>query len=267
MSFVRGSWASSALLEPSVTNPAESQQRLLRRTIRNVYERYPNHMLPYIGECYETPRADEFRVAVVGINAYGEGLTPECWPEWFRCGSHRFFGPAYREAHLLAEALSTDSSIFGALRYRADMDSKPAFYATNAIKTFMPSEFKKAEKLTAEDYRRHVDQWESELAALSFFDAFPHLVVVYGKEAYKWTWPSVWKTESGSVRPLPGYAVSNWREAAGIASGYSFGFRVRYGEFEHEVLFVYLNHPSSQHKRRAEWLLGQEGFRILAGLA
>ncbi|MCC6651228.1 MAG: hypothetical protein IT348_08790 [Candidatus Eisenbacteria bacterium] len=150
-----------------------------------------------------------------------------------------------------------DNGVFHRLRF----DWPDSFYATNAIKTYLPeSEGKRADQVSPELFDQHAATWRDELDAMAQHGALPHLVVIFGEPPWKQAWSAFKPPQANGYKHL---RVLDYK----YADGFHFANRLRLGgaNGEQTTLLVRLRHPSSRTKKGSvSWLLAQEDFWTLA---
>lgn len=235
----------------------------------------PMHLVPFIGDAYLHPKPGDFRVVVIGINAY---LSDKDIPavqknggtwfrDWWKEGSFKFYTTAYRESDWVARGLQT-SPYFRGLHYVTDPAVKPCLYATNAIKSFLPERHKDAATITQELLQPSTQTWQAELDVMAEHGVFPHLIVVFGEVI----WESIWK--SFALEYAPDYQLFQILEYCPCANEKSPVFhranriRIALPKSEQTVLLVRLDHPATKRAQRkdAQWLLTHYDFKMLIGL-
>lgn len=246
---------------------AETRNTSLSTATTAIYSKRDNHILPFVGAAFERPSPDQLRVVVVGINSY---VSEQHWPlapgggfpDWFAHTKYRFFRSVKRNATRLVSGL-VDNGIFDGLRF----EWPDSFYATNAIKTYLPeSEGKRADQVSSELFDQHAATWRDELDAMAQHGALPHLIVIFGEPFWKHAWSAFKPPHLDAYEHL---RVLDYRHTDGPSL--HFGNRLRLGGANGELttLLVRLRHPSSRtQKGSVSWLLGQDDFWMLAkGLA
>lgn len=242
---------------------AETRNTSLSTATTAIYSRRDNHILPFVGAAFERPSPDQLRVAVVGINSY---VSAQHWPlapgggfpDWFAHTKYRFFRSVKRNATRLVSGL-VDNGIFDGLRF----EWPDSFYATNAIKTYLPEcQGKRADQVSPELFAQHAATWREELDAMAEHGALPHLVVIFGEPFWRNAWSAFRLPHVDAYQHL---RVLDYRHA----DGPSLHFVNRLGlggvSGEQTTLLVRLRHPSSRTlKGSLSWLLGQEDFWSLA---
>jgi len=232
------------------------------------------HLVPSIGDAYLHPKPSDFRVVVVGINAYlsdmDYGKAPDDVGLWF-CGwweklKYRYYSNAYTETEGVAQGLQT-SPYFRGLQYVSDPTGKPCLYATNAIKKFLPRVNRYAKTISTELLQPSTQTWQAELDLMAEHGVFPHLIVVFGEVI----WESIWK--SFAPEYAPSYKHFRIFEYCPCTDENSPVFhranriRIALPQSEQTVLLVRLDHPATKRAKRkdASWILSQREFQSLAG--
>lgn len=235
-----------------------------------VYSTHANHILPFVGEAFLSPREGDLRVLTVGINSYIS--APDWEPEkerphpgwfrgWYRRASHRFYRSVHKNGLALAEALARRSALFANLQPRWP----DAFYGTNAVKVYLrEEEGKKAHQVGREVFDRHVPQWRAELDLMAKHRVLPHLIIIFGAPFWSRAWRSFGSRQADGFESM---SVIDYEPAAGKARHYANRVRLSAGDEEHELLLVRLRHPAARTKKGSvRWLLDQDGFQALCGL-
>lgn len=236
----------------------------LAAAIEAIYCKRDNHILPFVGTGFERPTQDHLRVAVVGINSYvsekeWHKINPAWFAGWFEHSSHRFYKGAKKHAMALASALTERADWL-----RGQKVVWPdSFYATNAIKTYLPeAEGKRADQVSPELFDQHAATWRNELDAMAEHGALPHLIVIFGEPFWAHAWSAFKPPHADGYKHL---RVLDYRHTDGPSLHFVNRLRLGGANGEQTTLLVRLRHPSSRTKKGSvSWLLGQGDFWTLA---
>lgn len=236
----------------------------LPMAISAIYSKRDNHILPFVGAAFERPTPDQARVVVVGINSYvspkdWDKINPNWFAGWFEQSSHRFYKSVKKQAVNLAAALVERSE---SLRGKK-LVWPGSFYATNAIKTYLPeAEGKRADQVQPEMFTEHATTWRGELDLMAQHEALPHLIVLFGEPFWKHAWSAFRPPHADNYKHL---RVLEYRHTDGPSLHHVNRLRLGGANGEQTTLLVRLRHPSSRTKRGSvSWLLGQDDFWALA---
>lgn len=195
----------------------------------------------------------------IGLNAYisDEHLPahPEWFPAWVAERRPPFFRTAVRECERLVHGMLEQLGAPG-----LSFDATTGLYLTNAVKRYLPySSGHKVATVSSAWFDEGRGIWRDELRALAQADALPHVIVVFGRDA----WPHVHEplqqlcadaTESAFVAYRPRDEASPLFHRLNLID-------VRQGGAMRSMLLVRLNHPASPMKFNAATLLGDQEFR------
>lgn len=213
---------------------------------------------PFIGSDYDAPEPDRLRVLAIGLNAYISDEHRPAESTWFRCwvAERRspFFRTAVREcerlAHGMLQQLDPPSLSF---------DATTGLYLTNAVKRYLP--YASGRHVGGVDPRWFHEGrgiWLDELRTLAQADALPHVVVVFGRDA----WPHVHEPLQQLCADATASAFVAYRprdEASPLFHRLNV-IDVRQGGAVRSMLLVRLNHPASPSRFNASALLASDEF-------
>lgn len=232
----------------------------LATAITEIYSKRDDHILPFVGSAFERPTAEQLRVVVVGINSYvsekdWHKINPAWFAGWFEHSSHRFYKSAKEQATSLAAALAERAEW-----PRGQKIVWPdSFYATNAIKTYLPeADGKRADQVSPELFEQHAATWRDELDAMAEHGALPHLIVIFGEPFWRHAWSAFKPPHVDAYNQL---RVLDYRHTEGPSLHFVNRLRLGDASGEQTTLLVRLRHPSSRtRKGSVSWLLAQEDF-------
>ncbi len=241
------------------------------------------HILPFIGDAFLESRRTDFRVVVIGFNAY---VSDGDWPEpihrvqpWFRrwwagagCGpkadTHRFYNDAFSETTELAASVAAGGAWRG-LTCDLSPDTKRSLFATNALKVYTTDTYKRSPSIPEARLAEADAIWRRELDLMARSNVLPHLIVVFGRAL----WESHWRSLHPKFCGQASFAVESYIPAGLPTSRtYHHANRVtlRSNGREHPMLLACLHHPGARaaagRRRNAAWLLAQPEFRNLLDL-
>jgi hypothetical protein len=239
-------------------NDAANGTSNLAATLKAIYSKRDNHILPFVGAAFDHPASDKLRVLVVGINAYvsandWDKINPAWFARWFEHSAHRFYKGVKEEATNLAAALVDRSEALHGMK----LVWPDSFYATNAIKTYLPeADGKRADQVSPEPPDEHASTWRDELDAIAEHGALPHLIVIFGEPFWKHAWSAFKPPHSDNYKHL---RVLDHQHTNGPSLHFVNRLRPGGANGEQTALLVRLRHPSSRTKKGSvSWLLAQK---------
>jgi hypothetical protein len=177
--------------------------------------------------------------------------------QWFEKQSYRYQKGACRDLRELGARVTQAPFLFAGRRF-ADMDS---VFLTNAVEVYVKdSEGRRADQVTEDHFKRHLDQWHDELDAMAEARLLPHVLAIIGKP--------FWSFACESFRSSPSFkrlTVKGYRWCKGRALHFANRITPAGPEGDHEMLLVRLRHPAGRAPTGSpRWLFEQQDFADLA---
>lgn len=244
-----------------------SETSLFVQRVGSLYER-PHSLNPFVGKAFLASTSELARIVVVGINSYvsskdwvaaGEPGGRTWFPQWFAKREYRFYMGVASMAEELVEGLRAP----GLLLSGKACSFPESYYATNAIKAFLPeASGKRAQQLDAALFAEHYPTWQAELDLMAELDVLPDVIIVFGRPF----WADACRSFRSESQPAYQHLqLQGYQHTSGPSLHFVNRLRLGNDRGSKETLLVRMRHPAGRTaKGSPTWLLQHKDFRSLA---